>query len=87
MIKSDKKSLKSLKRDKEKGIDFSDISETSADFWKDGEVVYPSIKVTVQIKIDEDLADWLKMLGEDSSPAINNLLRSYFIGLKKLLPR
>ena len=67
------------------GIDYSDIPITGVDFWEDGEVLYPHRKVTIQLKIDEDIAEWLKKMGDKSDIAVNNLLRSYYIGMKNIL--
>jgi len=73
-----------LRRKKDSQIDYSDIPATDAEFWEDSAVVYPQKKVTVKLKIDEDLALWLKKMGNSSDIAINNLLRSYFISSKHL---
>jgi len=84
MKESNKACLEHLRNKKDEEIDYSDIQETEPDFWKDAEVVYPKKKVTVKLNIDEDLAVWLQQMGKESDSAINNLLRSYFIGLKNL---
>lgn len=63
-------------------INYSDIPATDVEFWKDAAVIYPRKKVSVRLKIDEDIALWLKELGNDSDNAVNNLLRSYFISAK-----
>ena len=73
-----------LRRTKDSQIDYSDIPATDAEFWEDAAVVYPPKKVTVKLKIDEDIALWLKEMGNSSDAAINNLLRSYFISSKHL---
>lgn len=83
------KNLKNKNRNKLKEltdskIDYTNIPATEIDFWEDAAVIYPPKKVAVKLKIDEDLAVWLKELGSDSDTAINNLLRSYFIGAKSL---
>jgi uncharacterized protein (DUF4415 family) len=67
---------------KESEINYSDIPATNVEFWEDASVIYPQKKVSVYIKIDEDIALWLKELGNDSDNAVNNLLRSYFISAK-----
>lgn len=76
---------KELDKMKDSAIDYSEIPATDFDFWEDAVAVYPQKKVTVEMQIDEDLALWLKELGNESDVAINNLLRSYFIGTKRLL--
>jgi len=73
-------SKKNKIRDSE--INYSEIPATNVEFWEDAVAVYPQKKVSVQLKIDEDIAIWLKELGHDSDNAVNNLLRSYFISAK-----
>lgn len=63
-------------------INYSDIPATDVEVWEDAAVIYPRKKVSVRLKIDEDIALWLKELGNDSDKAVNNLLRSYFISAK-----
>ncbi len=65
-------------------IDYSDIPDTSVDFWEDASISYPVKKVILKLKVDEDIAEWIKQLGSNSDIAINNLLRSYYIGSKNL---
>lgn len=67
---------------KESEINYSEIAATDNEFWEDAAAIYPQKKVSVQLKIDEDIAIWLKELGNDSDIAVNNLLRSCFIGAK-----
>jgi uncharacterized protein (DUF4415 family) len=67
---------------KESEINYSDIPATDIEFWEDAAVIYPRKKVSVRLKIDEDIALWIKELGNDSDNAVNNLLRSYFISAK-----
>jgi uncharacterized protein (DUF4415 family) len=67
---------------KESEINYTDIPATNVEFWEDASVIYSQKKVSVYIKIDEDIALWLKELGNDSDNAVNNLLRSYFISAK-----
>jgi uncharacterized protein (DUF4415 family) len=67
---------------KDSEINYSEIPATDLEFWEDAAVIYPRKKVSVRLKIDEDIALWLKELGNDSDNAVNNLLRSYFISAK-----
>lgn len=46
-----------LKNMKDEEIDFSDIAETDEDFWKDAEIVLPTVNLSFEI--EKDLADWL----------------------------
>jgi len=65
-------------------IDYSDIPSTDQKFWEDAEILYPRKKVTIHLKVDEDIAKWLKEMGDRSDSAVNSLLRSYFIGMNNL---
>jgi len=67
---------------KDSEINYSDIPATDIEFWEDAAAIYPRKKVTIRLNIDEDIAIWLKELGNESDQAVNNLLRSYFIGAK-----
>jgi hypothetical protein len=37
-------------------IDYSDIPSTDQKFWEDAEILYPRKKVTIHLKVDEDIA-------------------------------
>lgn len=84
MKPSNKTDWNRLKKMTDSEIDYSEIPETTMDFWDDALIVIPHKKVEIKLEIDEDIAIWLQQLGEKSDNAINNLLRSYFIGLKQL---
>jgi uncharacterized protein (DUF4415 family) len=65
-------------------IDYSDIPSTDQKFWEDAEILYPRKKVTIHLKVDEDIAKWLVEMADRSDSAVNSLLRSYFIGMNNL---
>ncbi len=73
-----------LKKMTDADIDYSDIPATDANFWNNAEMVMPHKKVEIKLEIDEDIAAWVKQFGSQSNIAINNLLRSYFIGVSHL---
>ena len=73
-----------LKEADDSEIDYSDIPSTDQEFWEEAEVIYPPKKVTIHLKVDEDIAKWLKEMGDRSDSAVNSLLRSYFIGMNNL---
>ena len=60
MIKSTKTDWQKLSSQKDEDIDYSDIPETNEKFWETAEISLPHNKVDFTIKIDEDLALWLK---------------------------
>ena len=82
IIKNLEKMDRKKNKIKESEINYSDIPATDVEFWEDATIIYPRKKVSVRLTIDEDIALWLKELGNDSDNAVNNLLRSYFIGAK-----
>jgi uncharacterized protein (DUF4415 family) len=84
MEKSNSTHWEKLRLLKDSEIDYSDIPDSEEEFWADAEAVYPQKKVSVRLKIDADIAEWLKKMGEDSDSAVNSLLRSYYLGVKYL---
>ena len=76
-----KNNLKKLaqKKDKkkDKDIDYSDIAESSADFWKDAKVVDLVKKEKLSLRLDADILDWFKSQGKGYQTRINNALKSY----------
>jgi uncharacterized protein (DUF4415 family) len=63
----------------DKDIDYSDIPETDKDFWNDAGLHTIHNKVDFTVKIDEDIAIWLKNMGSNSNEAVNNILRAYYL--------
>jgi uncharacterized protein (DUF4415 family) len=79
MKKSSNTDWQKLSRRSDKEIDYSDIPKTDEKFWENAEVFLPHKKVDFTIKIDEDLALWLKEMGNSSNQAVNNIIRAYFL--------
>ena len=67
----------------DENIDFTDIPATDKEFWANAEVFYPHKKNEIKFEIDDDLAAWLKQFGTNSSVAVNNLLRAYYVNFKQ----
>jgi uncharacterized protein (DUF4415 family) len=65
-------------------IDFSDNPETDEDFWADAEVVLPKRKVTMTIRVDEDVLSWFRDQGRGYQTRMNAVLRSYMKSKKKV---
>jgi uncharacterized protein (DUF4415 family) len=78
-MQTSKTDWQKLSRQDDSEIDYSDIPETDEKFWEKAELVMPHKKVDYTLKIDEDIALWLKSKGTKSSQAVNNLLRAYYI--------
>lgn len=84
MKKLSKTNWDQLNQISDKDIDYSDIPSTNSDFWNDAEVFVPHKKVEVSLQVDEDIALWLNKL-KDNKIAINQMLRSYYTTLNKVL--
>ena len=46
-------------------------------FWKGAQVVVPSEKVSVGIRLDSDVVEWFKIAGKGYQTRINAVLKSY----------
>ena len=71
-----------LEKMKDSDIDYSDIEETDEDFWSDAEKVYPTVNLS--LKIDKDVAKWIKSFGDNTNVIINNILRSHYYTYNKM---
>jgi uncharacterized protein (DUF4415 family) len=78
-----KNRLAELKKLSESKIDYSDIPETDASFWKNAHIFHPHKKRRITIRIDEDTLDWFKKLGEGYQARINSVLHAYVSGHQK----
>lgn len=73
-----KRRLKDIENIKEENIDYSDIPEQRADFWKDAELRMPEPKKGVYIRLDNDILEWFKKQGKGYQTRINSILRAYY---------
>ena len=83
MSPSNKTDINKLINLKDKEINYSDIPETDATFWKDAEVIYPSNKTHLSIRLDDDILNWFKKFGRGYQTKINAVLRSYISNIEK----
>lgn len=74
---SSKTNWKHLDKKDDSNINFSDISETDASFWDKAEVVMPSKKKSISIRLDEDVVKYFKEQGAGYQSRINAVLKSY----------
>jgi len=58
-------------------INYSDIPELPDSFFKRAKVWHPHSKVTVKVKLDEDLLEWFKAESDDWEARIQTALRLY----------
>ena len=73
-----KTDLTRLKKIKDEDIDDSDISELSADFWQNANLVMPREKKPIALRLDVDVLDWMKAQGRGYQSRINAILRAYY---------
>ena len=78
MTKS-KTDIEKLRKQRDEQIDYSDIPETEAHFWEEAKIEYPSKKIPISLRVDEDVLLWFKKFGRGYQSRINAVLRSYMI--------
>jgi uncharacterized protein (DUF4415 family) len=83
MSPQNKTDLNKLNQMKDSEIDYSDIPETDADFWKEADVIYPANKTHLSIRLDDDIVHWFKKFGRGYQTKINAVLRSYISNIEK----
>jgi uncharacterized protein (DUF4415 family) len=74
-IESDLKRVDALR---DEDIDYSDIPELDADFFRKARVVVPPRKQQLTIRVDTDVLAWLKRQGKGYQTRINAILRAYY---------
>jgi uncharacterized protein (DUF4415 family) len=62
---------------RDEDIDFSDIPEQDAAFFKNAVLKMPQPKVAVTIRLDQDVLTWFKAQGKGYQTRINALLRAF----------
>ncbi len=61
----------------EAALSDADAQPTTADFWKDAELVMPKSKQSVTIRLDQEVLKWYKGQGKGYQTRINAVLRAY----------
>ena len=74
-IESDLKRVDALR---DEDIDYSDIPELDAEFFRKARVVVPPRKQQLTIRLDTDVLAWLKSQGKGYQSRINAILRAYY---------
>ena len=64
-------------------IDFSDIPELDADFFRNAKVRMPRAKRAVSIRLDQDVLAWFKKQGRGYQTRMNAVLRTYMQGHRR----
>ena len=58
-------------------IDFSEIPELDADFFRNAKVRMPRAKRAVSIRLDQDVLAWFRKQGRGYQTRMNAVLRTY----------
>ena len=74
-IGSDLKRVDALR---DEDIDYSDIPELDAEFFRKARVVVPPRKQQLTIRLDTDVLAWLKSQDKGYQSRINAILRAYY---------
>jgi len=77
ILKQRRTSWARLQKMTDREIDYSDIPATDAKFWEKAQVVMPSSKTHLSLRLDEDVVEWFKRQGAGYQTRINAVLRSY----------
>lgn len=72
-----KRRVKKITSIKDSDIDYSDISELDAAFWKNTKLVEPPSKKAVSIRLDTDILDWFKLQGKGYQSLMNSVLKTF----------
>ena len=72
-----KTNWKKLARMKDSEIDTSDIPELDDEWFKRATIRLPRNKVTISIRLDEDVLTWFKKQGPGYQTKINEVLKMY----------
>ena len=73
-----KSDLRRLDAMSDANIDYSDIPELDADFFRDARVVVPPGKKQLTVRLDADVLAWLQDQGKGYHSRINAILRAYY---------
>ncbi len=76
--KPTKSDLRRLDAMSDANIDYSDIPELDAAFFRDARVVVPPGKKQLTVRLDADVLAWLQDQGKGYHSRINAILRAYY---------
>jgi uncharacterized protein (DUF4415 family) len=83
MRASSKTDFKRLAKLTDDDINYSDIPKIDEEFWNDAVVIFPSKKIHLSIRLDDDIVQWFKRFGRGYQTKINSVLRSYISSIQK----
>ena len=61
----------------------AELAELPANFWDDAEVVAPTAKRPISLRLDEDVLDWFRRSGPRYQTRMNAVLRMYVKRMRK----
>ena len=62
----------------------AELANLPADFWDEAEMVPPSSKRAISLRLDEDVLDWFRRSGPRYQTRMNAVLRMYVKRMRKL---
>ena len=68
--------LRTIEAIPEEDIDYSDIPEADASFWRCAELQMPQPKKGIYVRLDSDVLTWLKSKGKGYQTRMNAILRA-----------
>ena len=60
-----------------------ELANLPADFWDEAEVVAPTAKRAISLRLDEDVLDWFRRSGPRYQTRMNAVLRMYVKRMRK----
>ena len=72
-----KTNLTKLHQKNDIDINYSDNPATTKKFWEDAEVVMPTHKIHLSVRLDEDVVAYFKQKGPGYQSKINAVLKAY----------
>jgi uncharacterized protein (DUF4415 family) len=61
----------------------AELSDLAASFWDEAEVVAPTTKRAISLRLDEDVLDWFRRSGPRYQTRMNAVLRMYVKRMRK----
>lgn len=72
-----KKRLREIRAIKDSDIDYSEIPELGASFWKKARLVMPEPKKAISLRVDRGVLDWFRSQGSGYQSLMNAVLKSF----------
>lgn len=72
-----KRRVKKITSIKDSEIDYSDIAELDATFWKNTKLAESPTKKALSIRLDSDILDWFKLQGKGYQSLMNSVLKTF----------